>query len=75
VDRPGCRDAASWPHLISYCSHRSAPWSAGFDAIVIGAGHAGPSFAFRLGDAGMKVALIERKLFPTVLGQFKPGGQ
>ena len=34
-----------------------------FDAIVIGAGQAGPSLAGRLTAAGMKVALIERKLF------------
>lgn len=33
-----------------------------FDAIVIGAGQAGPSLAGRLCDAGMKVALIERQL-------------
>jgi len=34
-----------------------------FDAIVIGTGQAGPSLAARLVDAGMKVAVIERKLF------------
>jgi pyruvate/2-oxoglutarate dehydrogenase complex dihydrolipoamide dehydrogenase (E3) component len=34
-----------------------------FDAIVIGAGQAGPPLAERLTKAGMKVALIERKLF------------
>jgi pyruvate/2-oxoglutarate dehydrogenase complex dihydrolipoamide dehydrogenase (E3) component len=34
-----------------------------FDAIVIGAGQAGPSLAVRLAAAGMKVAIIERKLF------------
>ena len=34
-----------------------------FDAIVIGAGQAGPSLAARLTTAGMKVALVERKLF------------
>src|ERR1700744_3970510 len=34
-----------------------------FDAIIIGAGQAGPSLAVRLGEAGMKVALVERKLF------------
>ncbi|WP_274627933.1 FAD-containing oxidoreductase [Arvimicrobium flavum] len=33
-----------------------------FDAIVIGAGQAGPPLAGRLSSAGMKVALIERKL-------------
>jgi pyruvate/2-oxoglutarate dehydrogenase complex dihydrolipoamide dehydrogenase (E3) component len=34
-----------------------------FDAIIIGAGQAGPSLAGRLAAAGMKVALIERHLF------------
>src|SRR3954468_9606282 len=34
-----------------------------FDAIVIGAGQAGPPLAGRLTSAGMKVALIERKFF------------
>ena len=33
-----------------------------YDAIVIGAGQAGPSLSGRLTAAGMKVALIERKL-------------
>jgi pyruvate/2-oxoglutarate dehydrogenase complex dihydrolipoamide dehydrogenase (E3) component len=32
-----------------------------FDAIIIGAGQAGPSLAGRLNDAGKKVAIIERK--------------
>ncbi len=34
-----------------------------FDAIIIGAGQAGPPLAGRLTGAGMKVALVERKLF------------
>jgi len=34
-----------------------------FDAIVVGAGQAGPPLAGRLTAAGMKVAIIERKLF------------
>src|ERR1700676_3688488 len=34
-----------------------------FDAIIIGAGQSGPSLAGRLTAAGMKVAIIERKLF------------
>ena len=34
-----------------------------FDAIIIGAGQAGPSLAGRLTAAGMRVALTERKLF------------
>jgi pyruvate/2-oxoglutarate dehydrogenase complex dihydrolipoamide dehydrogenase (E3) component len=33
-----------------------------FDAIIIGAGQAGPSLAGRLNDAGMRVAIIERHL-------------
>jgi pyruvate/2-oxoglutarate dehydrogenase complex dihydrolipoamide dehydrogenase (E3) component len=34
-----------------------------FDAIIIGTGQAGPSLAARLSDAGMTVAIIERKRF------------
>lgn len=34
-----------------------------FDAIILGAGQAGPPLAGRLTGAGMKVALVERKLF------------
>ena len=34
-----------------------------YDAIVIGTGQAGPSLAVRLANAGMKVAVIERKRF------------
>jgi pyruvate/2-oxoglutarate dehydrogenase complex dihydrolipoamide dehydrogenase (E3) component len=34
-----------------------------FDAIIIGAGQAGPPLAGRLTGAGMKVALVERHLF------------
>ena len=34
-----------------------------FDAIIIGAGQAGPSLAGRFAQAGMKVAVIERKFF------------
>jgi pyruvate/2-oxoglutarate dehydrogenase complex dihydrolipoamide dehydrogenase (E3) component len=34
-----------------------------FDAIIIGAGQAGPALAGRLTGAGMSVAMIERKLF------------
>src|SRR5579863_7318546 len=34
----------------------------GFDAIIIGTGQAGPSLAFRLAGAGMKVAIVERHL-------------
>jgi pyruvate/2-oxoglutarate dehydrogenase complex dihydrolipoamide dehydrogenase (E3) component len=34
-----------------------------FDAIIVGAGQAGPALAGRLSDAGWRVALIERKDF------------
>lgn len=34
-----------------------------FDAIIIGAGQAGPSLAGRLAGAGMSVAIVERKFF------------
>lgn len=33
-----------------------------YDAIIVGAGQAGPSLAVRLAGTGMKVALVERKL-------------
>lgn len=41
---------------------REAAASRRFDAIIIGAGQAGPSLAGRLNAAGMKVAIIERHL-------------
>lgn len=34
-----------------------------FDAIIIGTGQAGPSLAHSLAQAGMSVAIVERKLF------------
>ena len=34
-----------------------------YDAIIVGTGQAGPSLAARLSEAGMKVAIVERKLF------------
>jgi pyruvate/2-oxoglutarate dehydrogenase complex dihydrolipoamide dehydrogenase (E3) component len=34
-----------------------------FDAIIVGAGQAGPPMAGRLTDAGQRVAIVERKLF------------
>ena len=37
--------------------------TAAYDAIIIGTGQAGPSLAGRLAKAGMKVAIVERKLF------------
>jgi len=39
-----------------------APEATSFDAIIIGAGQAGPPLAGRLTEAGQKVAVIERKL-------------
>ena len=37
--------------------------SAAYDAIIIGTGQAGPFLAHRLAAKGMKIAIIERKLF------------
>jgi len=37
--------------------------TAAYDAIVIGTGQAGPPLAARLAKTGMKVAIVERKLF------------
>src|SRR5437667_4761930 len=37
--------------------------TASYDAIIIGTGQAGPPLARRFAAAGMKVAIIERKLF------------
>jgi pyruvate/2-oxoglutarate dehydrogenase complex dihydrolipoamide dehydrogenase (E3) component len=34
-----------------------------YDAVIIGAGQAGPSLAARLSKSGMRIAVIERKLF------------
>ena len=39
------------------------PMASKYDAIVIGTGQAGPPLAVRLAEAGMKVAIIERKRF------------
>jgi pyruvate/2-oxoglutarate dehydrogenase complex dihydrolipoamide dehydrogenase (E3) component len=39
------------------------PVATSYDAIIIGTGQAGPSLAARLVRTGMKVAIIERKLF------------
>ena len=36
---------------------------AAYDAIIVGAGQAGPALAGRLTAAGWTVALVERKLF------------
>ena len=45
----------------------------GFDAIIVGAGQAGPSLAGRLTGAGMKVALVERKLLIGPHGVVRDG--
>ena len=42
-----------------------------YDAIVIGAGQAGPSLALRLAGAGMKVAIVERNLVRRHLRQYR----
>ncbi|MGB6194500.1 MAG: FAD-containing oxidoreductase [Terracidiphilus sp.] len=34
-----------------------------FDALIVGAGQAGPALAHRLASAGRKIAIVERKLF------------
>src|SRR3954453_13415683 len=45
------------------CYEKDQVMTTHFDAIVIGAGQAGPSLAGRLTAAGMRVAVIERKFF------------
>src|SRR5215217_7056005 len=59
--------AAEVAGLDHQAARKSKDWSAAmtrrFDAIIIGAGQAGPSLADRLTRAGMSVAIIERKLF------------
>src|ERR1700749_4590030 len=51
-----------WHATSGFCDIE-AHMSATFDAIVIGAGQAGPSLVGRLVAAGMTVAVIERHLF------------
>ena len=46
------------PHVQSHFSMTKT-----YDAIIIGTGQAGPFLAQRLAGTGMKVAIIERKLF------------
>ncbi len=50
------------PHVQSHFP-RSADATENGDAVVIGTGQAGPFLAQRVAGAGMKVAIIERKLF------------
>src|SRR5215475_10558971 len=47
-----------WPQV---CDGQSV--TTHFDAIIVGAGQAGPSLAGRLTAAGQRVAIVERKLF------------
>src|SRR5579863_5019132 len=42
---------------------QGGPVAVSYDAIIIGTGQAGPTLAARLARSGMKVAVIERKLF------------
>jgi pyruvate/2-oxoglutarate dehydrogenase complex dihydrolipoamide dehydrogenase (E3) component len=46
--------------MSSNATGASTDGTRGFDAIIIGAGQAGPSLAGRLNAAGLKVAIIER---------------
>jgi pyruvate/2-oxoglutarate dehydrogenase complex dihydrolipoamide dehydrogenase (E3) component len=54
------RHAANF--LKPFCEH-SVMQPESYDAIIIGTGQAGPSLAARFSAAGMKIAVIERKLF------------
>ena len=45
------------------CCEKDQVVTTHFDAMIIGAGQAGPSLAGRLTAAGMRVAVIERKFF------------
>ncbi len=49
--------------MLLVCQQWEDTMSNAFDAIIIGAGQAGPSLAGRLTDAGMKLLMVERKLF------------
>ena len=48
------------PHELAHLDLGKAAMTRRFDAIIIGAGQAGPSLADRLTRAGMTVAFIER---------------
>src|SRR3954468_18097210 len=45
------------------CYEKDQVMTTHFDAMIIGAGQAGPSLAGRLTAAGMRVAVVERKFF------------
>src|SRR6185503_6667888 len=49
-------------HRLKSSAYHTGCMSEHFDAIVIGAGQAGPALAARLGSEGLKTAIIERKL-------------
>src|SRR5690349_9913677 len=57
---PRATDAAS--RRIGQSLTRSQPMAERFDAIVIGAGQAGPALCARLDSEGLKTAIVERKL-------------
>jgi pyruvate/2-oxoglutarate dehydrogenase complex dihydrolipoamide dehydrogenase (E3) component len=59
----GIATEAAGPETVAILDAVAEPEATPFDAIIIGAGQAGPPLAGRLTDAGMRVALIERKLF------------
>src|SRR5262249_34682286 len=62
-DRPRGETTTRTPPSWRRTQSRSKGASMGtFDAIVVGAGQAGPSLAARLTGAGMTVALVERHL-------------
>src|SRR6185312_185255 len=56
IDRRCDRSRWRFPHRLS-----REPVTQPFDAIVVGAGQAGPPLAGRLTDAGLTVAVVERK--------------
>ena len=54
--------AGSWSRSSSALSSEPRSMAEKFDAIIVGAGQAGPPLAGRLTEAGQTVAVIERKL-------------
>src|SRR5262249_4258380 len=59
----GCRETAVERRALAAAAGMGVRTMQKFDAIIIGAGQAGPPLAARLVDAGMTVAVIERKFF------------